>query len=101
MFTHSPQRTHFLSEKAISVLGSWVSGLWQKEHLKGHPLKKTTVRIPGPSSRLSLLTSTTSGNLQSDITQYHVHSLQEVLGHEAEFVDIIKVSFHLDFILRQ
>jgi len=27
----------------------WLSGFWHQTHRSGHPLKKTVVRIPGPS----------------------------------------------------
>jgi hypothetical protein len=31
------------------MFGEMLSGLWHQTHRRGHPLKKTVVRIPGPS----------------------------------------------------
>src|SRR6056297_1283081 len=52
-----------------SCTGSLLSGLWHHAHERGHPLKNTTVRIPGPSSKEFPLISSMSGELEcsSDI----------------------------------
>ncbi len=30
-----------------------VSGLWQYRHRRGHPLRKTVIRVPGPSTAVT------------------------------------------------
>ena len=82
---------HCLGEKQIWTPGSWVSGLWQKMHRSGHPLKKTTLRIPGPSSRLCLLISTIRGMSLIEYTE----SVFEIPDHEAEFEDVVQIAIHL------
>ncbi len=46
---HSPQRAQRASWTMISGSGDRDSGLWHQRHRSGHPLRKTVVRIPGPS----------------------------------------------------
>jgi len=41
---------HRLPTQQSCGLMEMLSGLWHHEHFKVHPLKKTVVRIPGPSS---------------------------------------------------
>ena len=39
--------------QGISKAADWLSGLAHQLHFRGHPLKNTTVRMPGPSLRLN------------------------------------------------
>ena len=46
---HAPQKRQRSSEYRTSGAEFWLSGLWHHQHESGQPLKKTAVRIPGPS----------------------------------------------------
>src|SRR5512138_2157939 len=43
---HSKQRPRRYNNTGLS---GWLSGLWHHRHESGQPLKKTVVRMPGPS----------------------------------------------------
>ena len=43
---HRSQRSGWIR---ISGLGDWLSGLWHHQQRSGQPLRKTVVRMPGPS----------------------------------------------------
>jgi hypothetical protein len=61
---HFPQAMHFMSRTMSWGKGSMDSGLEHQSHRRGHPLKKTVVRIPGPSwmlKRWMLKTNALSG----------------------------------------
>ena len=47
--TQLPQLIHLCFKKITSFVDFHVWGLLHQAHLRGHPLKKTTVLIPGPS----------------------------------------------------
>jgi hypothetical protein len=40
---------HLLSQIINSGSPHWLSGLWHHQQFRGHPFKKTVVRMPGPS----------------------------------------------------
>ena len=44
-----PQPTQWSAMKEICGEGERLSGLWHQRQLRGQPLRKTVVRIPGPS----------------------------------------------------
>ena len=47
------QRTHFSIFHNTCISEYWLSGLAHQAQWSGHPLKNTTVRIPGPSFTLN------------------------------------------------
>ena len=56
---HAPQPMHRAATKRISGSARCVSGLWHHAQRSGQPLRKTTVRIPGPSCTEKRCTSVT------------------------------------------
>ena len=57
--THSLQPMQRSRTKEISDSGKMDSGLWHQTHERGQPLRKTVVRMPGPSWIANFLTSKT------------------------------------------
>ena len=54
-----------LDRYSISLCAPQVSGLWHQKQRSGHPFKKASVRIPGPSWRENRCTSETKPRLPS------------------------------------
>src|SRR5690554_6608885 len=48
-FTHKPHLLHRSFAWPFSRTGLWDSGVEHQAHLRGHPLRKSTVRSPCPS----------------------------------------------------
>ncbi len=46
---HAPQRMQRVPRTISSGPGAWLSGLWHHQQESAHPLRKTVVRMPGPS----------------------------------------------------
>ena len=44
-----PQETQRVSTTSTSGANDWLSGLWHQGQRAGQPLRKTVVRMPGPS----------------------------------------------------
>jgi len=47
---HPLQPMHLDFTQCTWGLGEMLSGLWHHMHVSGHPLKKTVLLMPGPSS---------------------------------------------------
>ena len=55
--TQRPHPAQRPKRSECSGRSSQLSGLWHHRHLRGHPFRKTVVRIPGPSWMANRLTS--------------------------------------------
>ena len=63
---------HLAGWNTSSGENDFVSGFWHHEQSSVHPLKKITVRMPGPSSKEFCLMSHMNGDA---VSSFMVHSL--------------------------